>query len=221
MYLLHYRVDNASLAVRITLNELGVPYRDKLLNREAGEQDSAAYRALQPLGLIPALETPDGPIFETAAILLWLADRHGALAPTPSAPDRAAFLKWFFFATSHLHPAVLHVLYPEKYAGSPAAEPAFVRLAVARANLALSELDRVAAARPAWLSPDQPSILGFYVAMLLRWLHYSKPGTPLQIDLSPYRALHAVAAGLETRPAALKAAAQEGLGSTIFTNPDY
>ncbi len=221
MYLLHYCVDNASLAVRITLNELGVPYRDKLLNREAGEQDSPAYRVLQPLGLIPALETPDGPMFETAALLLWLADRQGALAPAPASPERAAFLKWFFFTTSHLHPAVLQILYPEKYAGSPEAEPAFIALALARAHLALTKLEKVATSKPVWLSPDQPSILGYYIALLARWLKYHKPGDAKHIDFAAYPALHQLAAGLETRPAALKAAEQEGLGATIFTNPDY
>lgn len=221
MYILHYCIDNASLAVRITLNELGLPYRDKLLNRDAGEQDGPAYRALQPLGLIPALETPDGPMFETAAILLWLADRHGALAPAPTSPERAAFLKWFFFTTSHLHPVVLQIIYPEKYAGAPEAEPAFIRLALARAHLAFAELEKVAATTPAWLSPDAPSILGYYIAMLARWLKYNKPGDARHIDFADYPALHRLAAGLETRPAALKAAEQEGLGATIFTNPDY
>ncbi|MCX8509188.1 MAG: glutathione S-transferase family protein [Rhodobacteraceae bacterium] len=221
MYLLHYCVDNASLAVRITLNELGVTYRDKLLNREAGEQDSPAYRALQPLGLIPALETPDGPMFETAAILLWLADRHGALAPAPMSHERAAFLKWFFFTTSHLHPVALQIIYPEKFAGTPEAEPAFIRLALARARLAFAELEKVASSRPAWLSPEVPSILGYYIAMLARWLKYNKPGDARHIDFAAYPALNRLAAGLEARPAALKAAEQEGLGATIFTSPDY
>lgn len=221
MYLLHYCVDNASLAVRIALNELGVPYRDKLLNREAGEQDSPAYRALHPYGLVPALETPDGPMFETAAILLWLADRHGTLAPTPAAPERAAFLKWLFFTSSNLHQAVFQMIYPERFAGSPEAEPGFTQLARARALLAFAELEKLAATEPGWLSPGQPSILGFYISMLARWLKYHKADDPKHIDFTAYPALHRLAAGLERRPAALKAAEQEGLGATIFTNPDY
>src|SRR5690606_4337451 len=166
MYVLHYCPDNASLAVRIALEELGQPFTARLLDRDAGEQDAPFYRALQPLGLIPALETPDGPMFETAAILLWLADRHGALAPSVASPDRAAFLVWCFFAGSHLHPGVLQIIYAERFAGGAEAEAGVVRGAVARAGLALDQLETVAAARPAWFSPDTPSILGFYVAML-------------------------------------------------------
>ena len=81
-YRLHYAPDNASLIIRLALEELGQAYETTLVNRQAQVQRSAAYRALNPNGLIPVLETPDGPMFETAAILLWLADRHGALAPS-------------------------------------------------------------------------------------------------------------------------------------------
>ena len=79
MYVLHYAPDNASLIVRLALEELGVPYRTTLVDRATRQQDSAAFRALNPAGLIPVLETPDGPLSETGAILLWLVERHGAL----------------------------------------------------------------------------------------------------------------------------------------------
>lgn len=221
MYVLHYCIDNASLAVRLVLEELGQPFEARLLDREHGAQDSAAYRALQPLGLIPALETPDGPIFETAAILLWLADRHGALAPAPDTTERAEFLKWYFFTNSHLHSAVMQVNYPERYAGAPEAVGPFLRGALARVEQALAELDKVARRAPWWFSPEAPSILGYYVSMLVRWLRYFPPDDPRHIDLDRFSGLAALGAGLETRPAALKAARDEGLGATIFTAPEY
>ena len=86
-YRLHYAPDNASLIIRLALEELGQPFETILIDRRGGALDTAAYRSLNPHGLIPVLETPDGPIFETGAILLWLADRHGALGPGPQAPD--------------------------------------------------------------------------------------------------------------------------------------
>ncbi len=51
-----------------------MPYRTVLVDRAAQAQKSPAYLALNPNGLIPVLETPHGPVFETAAILLWLAE---------------------------------------------------------------------------------------------------------------------------------------------------
>ena len=87
-YRLHYAPDNASLIVRLALEELGRPYETVLVDRRAKAQRSPAYLALNPAGRIPTLETPDGPISETGAILLWLADRHGALAPAAGDPAR-------------------------------------------------------------------------------------------------------------------------------------
>ena len=222
MYILHYRPDSASLAVRLVLEELGQPYRAALLDRESGQQDNPAYRALHPLGLIPTLETPDGPIFETSAILLWLADHHHALAPQPDAPARAAFLKWFLFTSNNIHPTLMQLFYPERFAGSPAAIPGFLGLARNRMQSYLSLLDTmVTREHPAWLSATQPSILGYYLCVLLRWLKSYPADHPAHFAAAAYPALNAIAAGLEQRPAALAAATAEDLGTTIFTDPFY
>ena len=92
-YVLHYAPDNASLIVRLALEELGVPYRTALVDRSVKAHRGAAYRALNPAGRIPTLETPQGPISETGAILLWLAETHGALLPGAGAWSRPAWLK--------------------------------------------------------------------------------------------------------------------------------
>ncbi len=122
MYTLHYAPDNASLIVRLALLELGQPFRTRLVDRRARQQDSAAYRRLNPAGLIPVLETPDGPISETGAVLLWLVDRHGALGPGPGDPGRGGFLKWLFFLSNTLHADLRMIFYPGQYA--PGAEAA-------------------------------------------------------------------------------------------------
>ena len=90
MYILHYAPDNASQIIRLMLEEMGLPYRTALLDRITRAQDSAEYRAVNPTGLIPALQTPDATLFETGAILLWLCDSHGSMAPAPGAPGRAS-----------------------------------------------------------------------------------------------------------------------------------
>ena len=218
MYVLHYSPDSASMAVRMVLEELNLPYRLRLVNREDGTRDTAGYRALQPLGLIPALETPDGAMFETAAILLWLADHlPGArLAPAPGDPARGDFLKWFFYTSTNLHPTLLQVFYPARLIGPEAAE-AVQTAARARFVSFLPSLEAVAATGPDWLSPAQPSILGYYLAMLLRWMGSFPPEGGLRIDPADYPALHRVLAALETRPAAQSVAQDEGLGPLPFT----
>ena len=52
---LHYAPDNASLVIRLALEELGIPYDTVLVDRRSGQQKSAGYLALNPNGLIPVL----------------------------------------------------------------------------------------------------------------------------------------------------------------------
>lgn len=210
MYTLYHGPDTASLIVRLVLEELGQPYIAHQIDRAAGELNSPAYRALQPLGLIPAFETPDGPMFETAAILLYLTERHG-LAPAPGSADRAAFLKWLFFTSTNVHPTLLQMFYPERTAG-PDNSAAVAAHARARMADFLIILEEVAQTRPAWLSDSEPTALGYYIAVLMHWIAG---------DFAPatYPALLRVLTYLESRPATLTCAKADDLGPTPFSNP--
>ena len=221
MYILHSSPDFASLIVRLVLVELGLPHECRMLDRETGVLDTPAYRAMQPMGLIPALETPQGPMFETAAMLLYLADRHGGLAPAPDHPDRAAFLSWFVFANNSVHTTMLHLFYPERVAG-PDCAAAVLAGARVRMQTYLGLLnDMVADRAPDWLAADKPSVLGYYIGVLIRWLATYGPDHPSYFRSADFPALHAVLASLETRPAAKACAQAEALGPTLFTNPAY
>ncbi len=212
MYVLHHSPDSASLIIRLVLLELNLPHDARLIDRPGGALNSPQYRAMHPLGLIPALETPDGPMFETAAMLLYLSDRHPGLAPAPADADRAAFLKWLFFISTNIHPTLLQLFYPERTAG-PDCKAAVVSHAKARMHGFLGILDAmVTRDAPAYLSDKNPTILGYYIAVLMRWMNADFP-------VKNYPALHNVLAYLETRPAALQAASLESLGPTIFSNP--
>jgi glutathione S-transferase len=71
-----------------------------------GDRNAPAYRAVHPFGKLPAAVAPDGtPIFESGAILLYLADAAGA-TPTPGARARAA--KWVLWANASFWPAAEH-----------------------------------------------------------------------------------------------------------------
>ena len=221
MYTLHYSPDTASLAVRMVLAELGVPHQSRLIDREAGALDSPAYRAMHPLGLIPAMETPDGPMFETAAILLYLSDRHPGLAPAPDSPQRAAFLKWLFFTSTNIHTCLLQLFYPGRVAGEALVDPVMAHARVRMQTYLTALDDMVARDRPDWFSPDQPCLLGYHVGMLVRWLATNGAGHPSYFRSADFPALHAVLLGHERRAAALAVAADENLGPTVFTNPAY
>jgi glutathione S-transferase len=219
-YRLHYAPDNASLCVRLALLRAGAPFETVLVDRRTRQQDSAAYRALNPNGLIPALETPDGPLFETGAILLWIADRHGAgLAPGPEDPDRGRFLAWLFWTANTLHPALRILFYPERHVlGDPAPLVARTRQRIAgMLDLLDSEAPRL---RP-WLGAEGSSLLDCYLCPMLRWLALYPEGRTSWFDLARWPALHAVAVAMDARPETLEAERAEGLGPTPFSAPSH
>ncbi|PWE28474.1 glutathione S-transferase [Pararhodobacter marinus] len=215
IYTLHYAPDNASLIIRLALEELGQPYRTALVDRRARAQDSAAYRALNPAGLIPVLETPDGPVSETAAILLWLSERHGALAPAPGDSARGAFLKWLFFTSNTLHADLRIAFYPDRYApGGEAALLAGIKARLA-SHFALLEAE---CGRHDWLGGEGVSGLDLYLAPLMRWAQIYGAG-PRWFDAARYPRLMAMAGALENRASVAAAIRAEGLGRAPFTAP--
>ncbi len=222
-YRLHYAPDNASLIIRMTLSELDQPFETILVDRTRRAQKSPDYLRLNPHGLIPVLETPDGPIFETGAILLWLADRHRALAPAPDSAERAGFLKWLFFVSNTLHPGLRMSFYPDQYTGAdPDRQDALRAHVQAGLRQHLDALDRLAADAPIWFRGDQPSVLGFYVACLLRWMAlYPKARARDWFSLPDWPHLQQMAAHLETCDSVERAIDAEGLGSSPFTAPQY
>ena len=70
------------------LEELGIAYSSHVVDLPAGQQNTDAYRALHPLGVVPALRTDDYTIFESVAIVLQLIDEHPEkkLAPAVGTP---------------------------------------------------------------------------------------------------------------------------------------
>jgi len=216
--ILHHAPDFASTIIRFALEEMELPHTIAIADIEGGALASSDYRRVNPVGLIPALETPDGPIFETAAILLWLVDRTGKLGPRPQDPDRGAFLSWLFFTSNALHQAALAMFYPHRPAGeanSAATQAEAHGLIIARLGL-IEAL--VGSQHPRWLSADQPGVLGYYIGILVRWL-VMLPPAPYALDLGRFPQLRAVLAAHESRPAALRVADADGLGPTPFTNP--
>ena len=209
---LHYAPDNASLCVRLALEEVGAPYQSVLVDRAARGQKAPAYLRLNPNGLIPVLETPDGPIFETAAILLWLADRHPGLMP--GGPERAKALTWLIWLSNTLHPALRMLFYPGAYA--PEDPPGLRRATQARIP---DLLDILEASDAPFRHAGRPTALACYAAPMLRWMALYPPGDTAWFDLARWPRLHQLARDMDARPSARAAISAEGLGDTPFSAP--
>lgn len=91
------------LRVRWALEEAGLAYETRLIGPD--DQASAAYRALQPFGQVPTLEDDGVMLFESGAIVLYIAERSEALAPSDAA-GRARTRTWVLAALNSIEPAV-------------------------------------------------------------------------------------------------------------------
>ena len=214
MYVLHYAPDNASLIIRLALEELGAPYRTALVDRRVGDQRSPAFLEKNPNGLIPALETPDGVLFETGAALLWLCDRHGGLAPVPHSSARGDFLKWLFFCSNTLHANLRGLFYPQYFVGPDHAAQKCLT-AQLQDNLIhdFGIIDKCL--------PETPDVdaLDLYVAACLRWAQIYGPEDRNWADLAKWPRLLARILRLEARPSVAALVKAEGLGARPFTRP--
>lgn len=91
------------MRVRWALEEVGQPYRARLLSFEAMKQP--AHLALHPFGQIPTYEADGLALFESGAIVLHIAERHGGLLPG-DANARARAIAWMFAALDTVEPPI-------------------------------------------------------------------------------------------------------------------
>ncbi|MEM9351127.1 MAG: glutathione S-transferase N-terminal domain-containing protein, partial [Pseudomonadota bacterium] len=94
--------------VAILLEELGIDYTLKPLNLPAGEQNDPGFLKLGPNGKMPVIvDDPDGPdpvpVFESGAIMLYLAEKAGQFLPT-DAFGRKEVLEWLFWQVGNQGP---------------------------------------------------------------------------------------------------------------------
>jgi GST-like protein len=107
--------------VSVALEELGLPYEVHALKLAKGEQKSPAYLRLCPNGRIPTIvdrDADDFAIFESGAILLYLAEKTGRLIPS-SPKGRSRVVQWLMFQMGGIGPMmgqanVFHRYFPEK-----------------------------------------------------------------------------------------------------------
>ena len=107
--------------ISIALEELALPYTLRVLDLSKGEQKQPAFLALNPNGRIPAIvdrDADDFAVFESGAILVYLAEKTGQLMPS-DAKGRSRVLQWLMFQMGGVGPMmgqanVFYRYFPEK-----------------------------------------------------------------------------------------------------------
>lgn len=102
----------------ITLEELELPYELKMISFEENEQKSDWYLKINPNGRIPALVDDGFPIFESGAIMTYLAEKTGKLMPS-DLQGRSKVMQWLMFQMGGIGPMmgqanVFFRYFPEK-----------------------------------------------------------------------------------------------------------
>jgi GST-like protein len=108
--------------VSIMLEETGLPYEPHRVDFDSNEQSSREFRSLNPNGKIPAILDPDGPggrplpLFESGAILIYLADKTRGFLP-PDGAARYETIQWLMFQMGGVGPMFGQLGFFHKFAG--------------------------------------------------------------------------------------------------------
>jgi GST-like protein len=166
--------------VAIMLEEIGLPYEAHRVNFESNDQTSPEFLSLNPNNKIPAIIDPDGPggkplpLFESGAILIYLAEKSGRLLPKDPAA-RYQTIQWLMFQMGGIGPMFGQVGFFNKFAGKDYEDKRPRDRYVAEARRLLAVLNHQLADRD-WIMGDEYTIadiatfpwvnnlLGFYEA---------------------------------------------------------
>ena len=156
----------------IMLEETGLPYEPHYVNFERQDQLSPEFASLNPYKKIPAIIDPNGPeglplpLFESGAILVYLAEKSGMLLPSKSTA-RYATLKWLAFQIAGVGPIFGQVGFFHKFAGKEFEDKRPRDHYVAQSRKLLEVLNAQLADRP-WLAGDEYSIADIATFPLVR-----------------------------------------------------
>jgi GSH-dependent disulfide-bond oxidoreductase len=146
----------------IMLEETGLAYEPHLVNFESNDQKSPEFVSLNPNGKIPAIIDPQGPggkplaLFESGAILLYLADKSGLCMPRDPAA-RYQCIQWLMFQMGGIGPMFGQVGFFHKFAGKDFSDKRPLERYVAESKRLLGVLDLHLRDRP-WIMGEEYSI---------------------------------------------------------------
>jgi GST-like protein len=101
----YYNLAPNPMKVALLLEELGLPYEALPVDTRKGEQHSEAFKSVNPNAKVPAIDDDGVVMFDSNAILLWLADKHRRFVNTdPASAERAQALTWLMFVASGIGP---------------------------------------------------------------------------------------------------------------------
>lgn len=204
MIRLHHIAFSRSFRILWLLEEMGLSAELRRYGLTDGSLRAAEFKAISPVGRVPALEIDGITIYESAAIIEYLTEtrpEHG-LGRLPGDPERVAFLEWLGFAETQ--GSILASLNMQHlFMGDPTpAAPVVLKLEAARLGATLKAMDRTLADRD-WLLPS-----GFSAADTM--MGFNLFSAPYYVHLDRFPNVRAYMARIEARPAYQRARELDG-----------
>jgi glutathione S-transferase len=212
---LYFAPGACSFVPHALLQHAGADFEPVMVKLHKGEQNEAAYRALNPRGQVPVLVDDGQVITQILAIIHHIDARFPEQQYLPREPlARTRVLETLAWMNNTVHPTFTHVFMPFKFAGTPEAQAELKTFnAKAYAGL-LGELEALAkqaaeAGRP-WLGGERFGPLDAYALTLLRWGGFAK------IDPTGHTALWALVQKVAQLPTVAKVIERERLQLNLY-----
>ena len=144
MYKLYGSLGAASLSPQCVLEESGLPYEFIEVDISEDTERDPEYLKLNPHGRIPTLIFEDQVMIESAAISIYLADKHShtQLSPPLDHPERSRYLQWMVYLTNTLQETLLLKMYSSLYTDDPQGYDATISRATSKLDTIMSFVEK-------------------------------------------------------------------------------
>lgn len=212
---LYFAPGACSFVPHSLLETAGAAFEPVMVKLHKGEQNEAAFRAVNPRGQVPVLVDGDQTVTQIVAIVTWLDAKFPEQQFLPKDPfARAKVLETLAWMNNTVHPTFTHVFMPFKFAGKPEAQEELKSFNANAYKGLLGEIDAMArkaadAGQP-WLGGERLGPLDVYALTLLRW------GGFAGIDPTGFPALWAHVQKVAQQPGVAKAIERERLQLNLY-----
>ncbi len=204
MLTLYYAQDTCALATHIALEEAGAEYALQRIDFKSAQQRDPAYLKVNPTGRVPALQTPQGVLTETPALLAYVAQAfpQARLAPLDDAFAFARVQEFNSYLCATVHVAHSHRMRGARWADDAAAIEAMKRKVPQSVGECYALIERTLPAGP-WVMGAAYTICDPYLFTLAQWIEDDG------VDLGALPKVRAHRERMAQRPAVAKAIALE------------
>jgi glutathione S-transferase len=173
MYILYGGDFTRASLVQWVLEEGGIPYDFRKIDIVKGEHRAPEFLAINPAGLVPVLITPEGEaLYEAAALMVYLADRHHLtdLAPAPADPRRGLFLSSVFWIASDIKAEMKRFHFPHRYSLKTEENAAIQDMSRQLVLSRLGVMNARLAKNGPYVLGDRFSLADFYLSFCIAYL---------------------------------------------------